>query len=502
IWALEVPVAPHPERALRGTLERVDDEALRARLTAPLDELEAARDAVAAAAGDDSALDQALADLETRFTRLTGKRPTHLEGATYAGRTLVYEDCRRDIEMTLGPEFSERLGPPLFLLLQSARWFTYRTGERFLAQLERLFAEFQRKTGAKTVDFAPLKYRALAAEPALYATVRELQARWAEIFAVEDDARSVEFTFAELRDRVAAAFSAPHPGFPFGRYHSPDIMIDAESVEAIRRGNYRLVLGELHAGIISLLQTIFVLTHPSPGDVIATHKCDVPGPQVYPVMPRSYGRGYRLAPDSYADEDLHLVMDDTPSWRPPDRVLRIADLVVEKADGQLFVRTRDGAKRFHIIEVFHFHLRGWCSLNFSLLPPAAHQPRVRIDGLVVARESWRIPCRDLAFAWEKREPARFIGARRWAAARDLPRWVFARFPQERKPVYVDLESPACVELMAKLARRAGAETENALISVSEMLPTPEQAWLIDAEGRRYTSELRIVAVDPISWRRP
>ncbi|URN14115.1 hypothetical protein LUW77_30555 [Streptomyces radiopugnans] len=31
--------------------------------------------------------------------------------------------------------------------------------------------------------------------------------------------------------------------------------------------------------------------------------------------------------------------------------------------------------------------------------------------------------------------------------------------------------------------------------VSEMLPTPEQAWLTDDEGNTYTSELRFVAVD-------
>ena len=28
-----------------------------------------------------------------------------------------------------------------------------------------------------------------------------------------------------------------------------------------------------------------------------------------------------------------------------------------------------------------------------------------------------------------------------------------------------------------------------------MLPGPDQLWLADAEGRRYTSELRLVAVD-------
>jgi hypothetical protein len=31
--------------------------------------------------------------------------------------------------------------------------------------------------------------------------------------------------------------------------------------------------------------------------------------------------------------------------------------------------------------------------------------------------------------------------------------------------------------------------------VTEMLPTPDQAWLTDARGLRYSAELRVVAVD-------
>jgi hypothetical protein len=32
-------------------------------------------------------------------------------------------------------------------------------------------------------------------------------------------------------------------------------------------------------------------------------------------------------------------------------------------------------------------------------------------------------------------------------------------------------------------------------TISEMLPGPEHLWLRDAEGRRYTSEFRLVTVD-------
>jgi hypothetical protein len=82
-------------------------------------------------------------------------------------------------------------------------------------------------------------------------------------------------------------------------------------------------------------------------------------------------------------------------------------------------------------------------------------------------------------------------------AAGLPRWVFVRIPEELKPYYIDFESAISVELLAKLVRKASS------LKVSEMLPTPDQAWLTDAEGRRYSCELRASALDlrPSSVRR-
>ena len=72
------------------------------------------------------------------------------------------------------------------------------------------------------------------------------------------------------------------------------------------------------------------------------------------------------------------------------------------------------------------------------------------------------------------------GFERWCGAR---RWMHA--------------AAISVELLAKLVRKASR------IKVSEMLPTPDQAWLTDAEGRRYSCELRASALDlrPSSVRR-
>jgi hypothetical protein len=32
-----------------------------------------------------------------------------------------------------------------------------------------------------------------------------------------------------------------------------------------------------------------------------------------------------------------------------------------------------------------------------------------------------------------------------------------------------------------------------------MLPRFDQLWLTDAEGERYTGELRLIALDPATW---
>ena len=53
-----------------------------------------------------------------------------------------------------------------------------------------------------------------------------------------------------------------------------------------------------------------------------------------------------------------------------------------------------------------------------------------------------------------------------------------------------------VDIMCKMARSAD------VLSVAEMLPTPEQNWLVERDGARYTSELRVAAVDPEAWQLP
>jgi hypothetical protein len=111
--------------------------------------------------------------------------------------------------------------------------------------------------------------------------------------------------------------------------------------------------------------------------------------------------------------------------------------------------------------------------------------------MVAARESWRNRCQELTFALEATPERRFLEARRWAKRLGLPRLLFARAGDERKPVFVDLESPVYVEMLARSVRGA----IDGELALTEMLPEPGQCWLTDPGGNRYTSELRLIAVD-------
>ena len=75
----------------------------------------------------------------------------------------------------------------------------------------------------------------------------------------------------------------------------------------------------------------------------------------------------------------------------------------------------------------------------------------------------------------------------------MPRRVFVSMPGERKPTYLDMESRVLAGSFCRQVRRR-VDSVDELVGVSEMLPGPDDCWL-ELDGERYTSELRIAAVD-------
>ncbi|MDB4961938.1 MAG: hypothetical protein JWP01_1937 [Myxococcales bacterium] len=505
IWTLEIPThVDHPDRILAMLLETVDPPDAAAPGIAALAALYAARDAVAKAAGDAAALDAALAHLDELFTKHTGAAASRRAGTMYAGRTLVYEDCRRDLDMRLGPAVIDRLASPLSLLLQSARWYTFEVAKRYRAALLAIHRELAAERNSPTVDFQLFWHRAnelfsgdaRKAPPLVAEVSAELQRRWGDVLGLDETTwqqARCEIGAAQLA-RAAELFAAPHPGWPSARHHSPDLMIAARSVEAIARGEFVAVAGELHVGLATVSTPVTSRQHRDPASIVRALEADRPEPIVEAVTAKALAT--RADWYSLHSHDLDLELGTTRSWRPRERVLGVGELVVEAANDALVIRTRDGSRTLSLERLLDSYLTAEASLHFKVTPRSAHTPRITADGLVLSRETWRFESSQLGFAQVEGAVERMLAVRRWARSLGLPRFSFYSLPEETKPCYLDLDSPHFVELFTHMVRKATT------LTVSEMLPALDELWLTDQDDHRYTSELRFVAVDPVPWPEP
>ncbi len=498
-WDFQVPVRPNAEGVFEEEIRQLGDARTRKVCAAALREFERARQHIAAA-GDVEKLDGALGYLNKIFSHLTRSSATRLPGETYAARTLVYEDCRRDLEMTLGPQIRHGIGEPLSLLLQSLRWCTFGVARAFRELARQIHAELDRGDGAP-VEALPFWMRI---EPLISGEAdrtsgpvfAELRRRWIEILGVDPRQRRVELSVDDLRQRVERAFAAPHPGWQQALYHTPDLLIAASGLEALARGEYQVVVGEIHAAFNTLSCWLFDLQHPEPGTVLRDVAADLSEPSLKIAGVKEEigaSRLFWLPPP----ENVRMVPPfDHVLDIPESQEVAVADLVVVERGEGIFLESRDGSLSIDVAEAMGPLLSNKVGHIFDIAGGHTHWPRITIDRLVISRETWVFDAGELRFATLKDPAQRFLEARRWAARLGLPRFLFIGVDLEQKPFYVDLDVPFCVEHLARQIRRV-LDTDDAdrAVKVSEMLPTPEQLWVPDAQGNRYTGELRMVVVD-------
>jgi hypothetical protein len=497
-WRIEVPADAHPERELRAILDRVGDPEVRERALAELDVLVGDRDRIAAAGQDAPALIAAFTALEQDFAALTATAAQREKGARTAPcRAIVYSDTRRAATAVIGRAVLDELAP-IGLCLTAARWLTNRFAAALAGHLraahDRVLArDGVVALGALWFECLPAPHPAAAAE--LDAIVTELRARWSAIIGGSPDARLVQLASADITDQVRAAFDEPGRGWATSRYVSPDVVIAATDAAAVARGEFQLVLGELHVAINTMGASLFVRQHPDPESLIAETSTDFPGPRLLPMLPKEQPPRWsaRSKPSLVRPADYYVGLVDHTADPHRPRTYPSAAVTVRPRGDRLVVELPDGAE-FDVLDVFGNALTNQVMDRFSLRADAPHSPRVVVDRLVIAREQWRFPLTAMPFATERSEARRFVRARWWRRANGLPRHVFVTSPVESRPFYVDFDSPVLVGLLAKSARRLDRAGGGEL-RVVEMLPTPDQTWLTDDQGARYTAEIRLVAVD-------
>jgi Lantibiotic dehydratase, N terminus len=494
VWAFRVPLGPHPERELRAQLEAIGDPAVQARCLEALDRLEAARAAVAAAAGNTAALGRALDELGQVFESLTGVAPRRRAGEMYAGRSVCYEDCRRNLTLRLGPDVVAELARVLVPVLAGARWYCGEVAEVGRAVIAAAVAEARTGRGTGRIPLADVWRRVIpqlmpaparrelpAAVAGAEAAGTELQRRWTQLLAGDLDT---------LAERARAVFAGARPSWRRARFHGPDVQIAATSADAINRGEFTVVVGDFHPGSAPIGQSVFLEGHPEPDEVRRFFARYVPEPRLVWVLPRNVGRaGGRFFPGYPTAADYCLLTTEETCMPAGYRSVALAELWVEQgADGPVIV-TGEGKPIAPLQDAFEHHLFIAGIRSYNPFAPAPHAPRITVGRSVLRREMWTLNGTDIG--WAHRKQQTHTEARQWARQLGMPRRVFALASGEAKPIYVDFNSRALVSILGRQIRAAG----QAPVRFSEMLPDPGHLWLTDAQGNRYTSELRLTAVD-------
>jgi lantibiotic biosynthesis dehydratase-like protein len=475
---LRIAAGPHTEHELRTALEAHADDAVRSRGLDALAALEAARDGVAEASRE--SLETALAHLDTVFVELTGRDPTRNPGMAYGARTLCYLDCLRDLDVTIGPALVETLAPPLQVLFEAGRWYSGRVcaiGRRVIEAA---------LPGDGRAPFAPVLRQVVRAlfetPPQLYDEVAELHRRLGQVL-VDPDQRTAG-------TRAAAVFADYQPAWRPGVFSSVDVQIAAADEAAVDRGDYLAVIGDIHLGGNPLVQGVFAHRHPHRPAFFSDFVNAVGKglPVLLPPWAPTMGVESRGLPATTKDMVHIAVLPDTRApagrrtWLPDELLVEGMDLV-----------DRRGELRIPLIDVFWLPIFVSGVRLLALLPEAEHAPRVTIGRTVLRREGWRIAPADI--------PERAEDVARFAYERGMPRRVFTKSPLERKPMYLDVESPVLCRILCRQARQAAAAPAAEPLTFTEMLPRPEDCWLADANGGRYVTELRIVAEDRSPLRR-
>jgi hypothetical protein len=280
---------------------------------------------------------------------------------------------------------------------------------------------------------------------------------------------------------------------------NPDLMIAASSADEIAAGKFLAVVGDCHA-------VRELMTHTSFAPLL-----EEANPALTEQAAAAYGR--LLQPDEvlvdvvrgHPDKTAAQVLYPCPdlelfgrSGKPRSLVIRPSDVYLHLRDGRLELRAAgvDGRLRLMAppaggpsiikdpLSVFSFPRHfGGIPLRGSHLQ---HLPRLRCGRVVVQRELWRVGGDRFRRAGgpDHAEAHDFLTMHTLRRELSLPRRVFAKFPGEPKPIYVDWDAPLLVRQCIKMARVATGPVE-----FSEMLPDTDCLWL-DIGGRRYTSELR------------
>lgn len=454
----------------------------RARWLSWLNELRQLLDAFADA--DLPAREQLLAELDARFTALCGATARRGAGAMYADRMLLFEECLGALEScTLGHQLARAITEQLQPVLRLAH--TYARLQH--ARDQRIAGEVWRRL-APANDRVPLAtyLRAVEEQPDASGAEPDALDRWLAELAGLVQARGGS------RRVVLRGDELPAPDLPAEAdpcwYTSLDLLIAADDAEAIQRGRFELVLGEVHPYPLGwVFPTAYFAEHGGAelGRAVCAELSRQAGSSVAAQV--AVQRKNKIFAYPLPGEQIEL-----RPHAPECRAIPLAALDVQARDGRLELRAGDRLLRLYA--PLHRRAHGIDPLGPFVFPAiqmptidlGIHTPRIQIGQVVYQRERWSLDGAALSDP-QARDFELFLELWRRKERLGLPDEVFVRAAQEPKPIYIDFTNYLLVELIDHVARQSQR------LTVTEMLPHSGQLWLTGAEGR-HSCEFRTVAI--------
>ncbi len=437
----------------------------------------------------------ALRKLEERYEELAGEQARRGAGRMYADRTLVFEESRGDLaRFDLGGRPARAIGDGLAPVLD-----LWRTAALLRRHDQRLAARRLLDASGAGADGLPLLgyLRAAATTPdpgpafGAVPALERLDAGLRELVAGRSDGRRAELPpgeLAELAARLGEEFPKARADAGCPVFSSVDVMIAAESQQALEKGEFRIVVGEAHApALLSVFPTDHFRRADGGDDPVAALLNRVFGAAGVRVGQVLIGRNTKIFPYRLGDPLVEL----RPHLPGTAGALPAAELRVRRSGAGVALFDDEGPL------LLHPQLRP--AAGFDPLAPLAlpavedhpvvlpgHTPRVTVGGVVYQRERWQVP----GLPWDAALGgwALMRAAREWHRRCGMPEQVYYRTPEEPKPMLLDFASRHLTEVFHRhVARSTGP------VTVSEMLPGPGELWLPGSEGR-HTFELRAFAV--------
>ncbi|RMR09840.1 lantibiotic dehydratase [Pseudomonas syringae group genomosp. 3] len=444
--------------------------------------------------------DYATGDLAVRIAsldklnRLLGEAGVDISresGAMYVGRYPVYEDCSRNIDISLGGALLDQVNADLAPLMRIHQWLI----KACARQLHGFYAQVWQRLQAED-EHNPVNFLAFlgAVQPVIAhaeaGIIEELDVvladAWQQVLSDKHDPEQVQLThedierlIVELNTRLdVRTFSV------FGsHFHSPDFLISSTSTDALNQGDYSIILGEVHPGVHTLSQPVAEPFGPFNKEIEREVRQIFDGPRlVLADSPDSYQRSHIDWPllECYQQ----LILPSGGGCVPADQCYAAGRARLVMSEGRLRVEDIAGQFSEDLVCVYPTPMH---RLGFALAGSVVaknDRRRIGLGKTLYKRASWwfspeQLPCSE--FSVDKLDDV--LAWRAWAVEHGLPRYVFAKIDIEPKPIFIDFDNPLSIDGVSNSMKKAGH------VKFSEMCPAPDQLWLEEARGH-FCCEIR------------